>query len=283
MKGKILCLILAVFISCQFIPFAGATEKDTFVGIVPFHAPEKILPLYSSFVDYLNKNTRVRWHLKIYPNHDSIIKALCDGEISIALVGPILAYVSNKECKAEPLILPLNEEGASEFKIYIVTADQKIKKIKDLQGKRIGLFKPITIANIVTRKMLEDEGLSDNNVKFVIYNTLERIINDVLTDEIKAGGVRRMSHISFQDLNLKVLKTSEPVPGFAFIASPKAPNPAKKEFVDVLMRLNSLEKNRFKEITSGWDEIIKHGFVVPQKGYLKDIERFYLMYERYKK
>lgn len=284
MKRKIfISFLIIALMSLYFADYSKADSDSNVISVVPFHAPEKIWSLYSPFVDYLNKNTKMKWQLKIYPNHDSIKKALCEGEVLIALLGPILAYISNKECNAEPLILALNEDGANEFKVYIVTADPKIKKITDLKGQKIGLFKPMTVANIVARKMLEDEGLNDTNVDFRIYQTLERIVNDVLTDEIKAGGIRHMNNILFKDFNLRVLKVSEPVPGFAFMASPKVSTSVKKEFVNVLMKLNLLEKNNFNEITKGWDEVIKHGFALPQKGYLKDVEKFYHMYERYKK
>lgn len=282
MNRYILCFLLIILTVC--LP-----DKDLYpgqeinIGIVPFHSPEKIWHLYTPFVDYLNKNTKLNWKLKIYPNHESIKKALCDGEISIALFGPVLAYVANKECNAEPVITALNENGKPDFRIYIITSEKKIKSIKDLKGHKIGLFKPITAANMVTRKMLEDEGLDEGNVKFLIYQSLERIVNDVMTDELKAGGVREMNYISFKNLNIKVLKKSEPVPGFAFMASPQTPVSVKKEFIGALLRLNSIEKSKLKEITSDWDETIRHGFSLPPKNYIKEAERFNILYEKYKK
>lgn len=285
MKLKIfITILLIVSLSLCFINLALAdTDNEVIVSIVPFYSPEKKWHLYSPFIDYLNKNSNIKWHLKIYPDLDAIKKALCDGEVAIALFGPVLAYTAHKECGAEPLILAANEDGNAELKIFIVTADPKIKSIKDLNGRKIGLFKPITVANIMTRKMLDDEGINEENAKFLIYQNLERIFNDVMTGELDAGGIREYNYISFKNLDLKVLKASEPVPGCAFMSSPKTPVSVKKEFSNILLKLNSLGKNKLKEITKEWDEIIKHGFLLPKGDYIKDAERFNILYEKYKK
>lgn len=285
MKIKIFIrILLIVSLSLCFMSIALAdTGEEVIVSISPFHAPEKIWHLYSPFIDYLNKNSNIKWRLKIYPNHDFIKKALCDGEIAIALFGPIPAYSTYKECGAELLIFVANEDGRPEFRVFILTANPKIKSIKDLKGKRIGLFKPSTAAYVMTKKMLDDEGVNEENANFLIYQNLERIINDVITGGLDAGGIREYSNISFKNLNLKVLKASDPVPGFVFMSSPKTPVSLKKEFSDILLRLSSLEKNKFKEITKDWDETIKHGFLLPKKDYIKGAERFNILYEKYKK
>jgi phosphonate transport system substrate-binding protein len=281
MNFKKIATVFLLIILITFSLFDKGYSEEIYISIVPFHAPEKIWKLYTPFVNYLNKNTNIKWQLKIYPNHEEIKKALCNGEISIALFGPILAYKANKECNAEPLILALNEDGKPNFSIYIVTADKKIKSIKHLKGHRIGLFKPATVANVVTRELLNKEGINEENSKFIVYQNLERIVNDIMTDEIKAGGIRNLNYLSFKNLNLQILKKSEPVPGFSFMALTTIDPKIKKLFINALLRLNSLEKDNLRKITSEWDETIKHGFSLPDKNYLKEAEKFNIIYEKY--
>jgi ABC-type phosphate/phosphonate transport system substrate-binding protein len=283
MSFKKIAVVFLLITLIIFYLFDEVYSAEVSISIAPFHAPEKIWHLYNPFIEYLNKNTNIKWQLKIYPTHEEIKKALCNGEIAIALFGPVLAYQANKDCNAEPLILVLNEDGKPNFSIYIVTADKNIKSVKQLKGLKIGLFKPATAADLVSRKLLDEEGINEENSKFIVYQNLERIVNDIMTDEIKAGSIRNFNYISFKHLAFQILKKSEPLPGFAFMSLPTIDPKIKKQFINALLKLNSLEKNKLRKITSGWDETIKYGFSFPDESFLKEVEKFIATYEKYKK
>lgn len=279
-KRLIINLVFLAFLTNLFISNAYSEEK-AYISVVPFHAPEKIWHLYSHFIDYLNKNTDIKWELKIYPNHDTIKEALCSNEISIALFGPILAYKTYQECSASPLIAALNENGRINFKIAIVSVDPKIKSLKDLKGHKVGLFKPKTVANWVTRKMLDDEGLNEGNLEFVIFQNLERISNEILTGSIKAGGIRETTLKTLKNLNLNTLKVSDSMPGFVFMASPKISDDIRKKFTNALLKLKPLKNKKDMSTTQEWDEVIKYGFSLPPKDYMQEVEKFYILYNKY--
>ncbi len=281
-------MINRLFINLVFIGFLtnlfilnAYSEEKTYISVVPSESPEKIWHHYSPFVDYINKNTDIKWELKNYPNHDALKKALCSNEISIALFGPILAYKAYQECGAFPLIAALNENGKANFKVAIVSVDPKIRSLKDLKGHKIGLFKPVTAVNWVTRKMLDDEGLNESNVKFLLFQSIERIFNEILTGSIKAGGIRDINLKTYKGFNLNVLKISDPIPGFVFMASPNTPYDVRKKFTNALLRLKPLENKKDMLIVKSWDELIKYGFSLPPKDYMKEVENLYILYNKY--
>jgi ABC-type phosphate/phosphonate transport system substrate-binding protein len=279
-KRLLISFAFIAFLTNLFISNASSEEK-IFISVVPFHAPEKIWHLYSPFVDYLNKNTDIKWELKIYPNHDAIKEALCSNEISIALFGPILVYETHKECGATPLITALNDNGKVNFKVAIVSVDPKIKSLKDLKGHKVGLFKPQAVANWVTKKMLDDEGLNEGNVEFIVFQSLERILNEILTGSIKAGGVREMTLKTFRNFNFNILKISEPLPGFAFMASPHISQDVRKKFINALLKLKPLKNKTDMSTVKMWDETIKYGFSSPPKDYMQEVNKYYILYSKY--
>lgn len=279
-KRLFINLVFIAFLTNLFISSAYSEEK-TYISIVPFHAPEKIWHLYSPFIDYLNKNTDIKWELKIYPNHDAVKEALCSNEISLALSGPVLAHMIYQECGASPLIAALNNDGKVNFKIAIVSVDPKIKSLKDLEGHKIGLFKPKTVANWVTKKMLDDEGLNESNVEFVIFQSMERIFNSVLTGSTKAGGIREYNLKAYENFNLNVLKISDPVPGFVFMASPKISDNVRKKFIDALLKLKPLTNKTDMATMQRWDKVIRHGFSLPPRDYMQEVKKFYMLHKKY--
>lgn len=281
-------MIKKIFINLVFIAFLtnlftlnASSEEKIYISVAPFHAPEKIWHLYSPLVNYLNKNTDIKWELKIYSNHDAIKEALCSNELSIALFGPILSHRAYQKCGASPLIAALNEDGKVNFKIAIVSVDQKIRSLKDLKGHKVGLFKPKTVANWVTKKMLDDEGLNEGNVEFIVFQSLERILNAILTGSIKAGGIKEMNLKTFKKFNFNILKISDPLPGFVFMTSPKISDDVRKKFTNALLKLDPLKNKIDMATVEKWDEVIKYGFSLPPKDYMQEVEKFYILYNKY--
>jgi ABC-type phosphate/phosphonate transport system substrate-binding protein len=281
MLKKLFINLVFIALLTNFFTSNASSEEKIYISVVPFHAPEKIWHLYSPLVSYLNKNTDIKWELKLYPNHDAIKDALCSNELSIALFGPILAYKAYQECGASPLIAALNDNGKVNFKVAIVSVDQKIRSLKDLKGHKVGLFKPKTVANWATKKMLADEGLNEGNVEFIVFQSLERISNEILTGSIKAGGIRETNLKTFKNFNLNILKISDPLPGFIFMASPKVSDDVRKKFTNALLKLNPLKNKTDMSTVKEWDEVIKYGFSLPPKDYMQEVEKFYMLYNKY--
>ncbi len=280
MRLTVIILMIASSLLTTSIYDVSAKER-AYISIAPFYAPEKIWRLYSPLIDYLNKSTNIHWELKVYPSHEAIERAVCNNDLSIALLGPLFVYRTHKECGAEMLLAALDETGKENLKIVIVSADKRVRSIKDLVGQRIGLFKPYTAAHGVTKKMLFDEGVTEANTKFVVYQNLERLIDDVMTGAIKAGGVRESSLKGYKNFSFNHIKASGPLPNFFFVASPDTSEGIKKTFVKTMLRLKPLSNERDKRLVQNWDEVVKYGYALPPKDCLQELEGYYLLYYKF--
>jgi ABC-type phosphate/phosphonate transport system substrate-binding protein len=278
------CLIgLLVFVAVMIGTHIAEAKsgKRVIFSVVPVHAPEKIWQLYYPVVEYLNKNTPINWEFRLYTSHEALEEGVCKGDVHIILTGPFLAYRVYKGCGAKPILLALNDEGKVSMKILLITMDPEIKALKDLKGKKVGLFKPITAAYIVTKAMLEKEGLNEQNTQFIVFQGLDRLIEAMMAGTVSAIGLRDNVLVLLKGHNYREIKVSEPIPGFVFMASTNAPETVKTIFIRSMLKLKPLSNKGHELLMQGWDETIKYGFINPTGDYLQLLERNNMMYGRH--
>lgn len=83
----------------------------------------------------------------------------------------MIAHLAYERYSVSLLLVALNEDGKGTFKVLVVSADPEIKTLKDLKGHKIGLYKPKTMTHMVTKKLLDDEGLNESNAEFLIFQS----------------------------------------------------------------------------------------------------------------
>lgn len=248
---------------------------------MPYYTPEKIWHLYEPFVDYLNKTTDIKWELKLYHNYESIIQGICGGEISVALLGPVALGKAYEKCRAKPLLVSLGKDGAPYYRSVIITNDFDINSLKDLKEKKFALLKGSTAADVVPRKMLADEGITFEFISPVFYESHDRIINALLTNDVTAAGVKESMYEKFRDSKLKILKRSWPLPNYAFCAQPSFSKQTAGKFINALLRLKPLSSPDDKNKVRNWDDEVKNGFILPTEYYQQNIMKLHDLYKEY--
>lgn len=267
-KKSFISIILLIII--QIFSASYGYAKTVSIGIIPFYSPEKIWALYQPLIEYLNKTTDIKWELKLFKEHEALVKGICANEVSIAFLGPVPLGRAYEACGVDVLLVALGKDGKSHYRSIIFTADPKIKSLKDLNGKPFPFVKGSTAAHILPAKMLTEEGIE---FKPVFYKSQEKIVQAVLNQEVLAGGVKELIYEKFKSFNLKVLKASEPIPNHAFCASPAIDKKVAEKFKRALLKLKPITNEKDKELVKDWDDEIKNGFILPYDGYLKEVLR----------
>jgi phosphate/phosphite/phosphonate ABC transporter binding protein len=249
------------------------------VAIIPFYSPEKIWLLYSPFIEYLKTATDLSWELKLYPDHNSLIEDLCSDKIDIALLGPVPMGRVNQRCGVNPFLAALSKDGKPSYHSVLVTGDLMVTALRNVRGKKIGFFKGSTAAHIMPMKMLKDAGLGMEAFHPVFFESQDRIMTALLTREISAAGVKEALYRRFKDEPLRVLKTSDDLPNFAFCASPALPPEVRERFIAVLTKLKPLSNGKDAATTRIWDDEVKNGFMLPTKAYLESVLKLNSVYQ----
>lgn len=254
---------------------AGAQQapaKPRTFAVIPFYAVEKIYTLYAPFITYLGKTTGAAWELKLFPNHESLVEGLCKGEVDVAQLGPVPMARVNRKCGAVPFLAALSPEAVPTYRSVIITADPGVRALADLKGRPFGFFKGSTAAHILPAKVLKDAGLLAE-VQPVFFTSQDAIINALSTREIAGAGVKESLYRRVAGERFRVLETSRPVPNFSFTVRPGAEPAISASFAEALLKLSPRTSAADAELTKGWDDEIKNGFLLPPAGFLEEILR----------
>lgn len=286
MRRAFYIFLAAAFLSCYTMTAAAEQQTTTkkarapkfIITIIPYYSPEKLYVKFTPLVEYLRKSTGKPWELKLYPNHDTTIEAICSGEVSLVLLGPVPLARSMEKCGVESVAVAIGADGTLFYHSVIVTIDPSISSLAQLKGKQIGLFKGSTAAHIVPVRMLRASGVVKGDVKQVFFEGQDRIMSALLNGEVNAAGMKDVLYRRFSDSRLRLLKTSEELPNFAFAAAPNLDRRTKDIFTKALLRLKPQKKEADRKLMQDWDDEIKNGFIVPSQSYSPSVMNLLSVY-----
>jgi phosphonate transport system substrate-binding protein len=278
------CLLCAMILSLP-AQAAEAPEKQAAqapslytVTVVPYYSPEKIWTKFSPLIDYLRKTTGQPWQLKLFRNHESLLEGLCSGEVSFALVGPVpLARVIDR-CGAGVAAVALGRDGKPFYQSVLLTADPRVTSPGGLKGHPFALFKGSTASHVYALKMLHDAGLKDDDIMPVYFESQDHIMNALLAGSVSGAGVKMSLYEKFRDQPLRVLMTSNELPGFAFAVAPGLNEAVRKQFTAALLRLHPLADESDRRLVKDWDDEIKNGFILPPAGFDRSVAGVFAVY-----
>jgi ABC-type phosphate/phosphonate transport system substrate-binding protein len=254
------------------------SSKPYTFAVIPYYTPEKIWSLFTPFVKYLSAETTQTWELKLYTNHDELIDDLCDGKVSVALLGPIPLGRAYNRCGVQPFLVALSQNGTPSYHSVMATIDRDVKDLSGLKGRKVALFKGSTAAHILPVKMLNNAGVTLKEVKPVFLESQDRIVAALLSGEVTAAGLKESLFRKISDQNVRMLATSEEVPNFTLSALPSFPEKTREKVATSLLRLKPRTNSRDALTVKGWDSEICNGFVRPPKNLLPSVLNLYSTY-----
>lgn len=278
MKVRTAFLLLASLLAASAGP-AGAAAPGTppaaakTLAVIPFYGPERMWQLYTPFVDYLRRATGEPWELKLYADHEGMVKGVCAGEVDVALLGPVPLGRVNRACGAAPFLVPLGQDGRPSYHAMLLTGDPAVRKVADLYGRKVGFFRGSTAAHVLPLRMLRDAGLGPGTFEPVMLESQDRIVTALLERKISGAGVKEALYRRFEQPPLRLLQTSDPLPNFAFCALPGRPEGQRARFTAALLGLHPRESEADARTVQGWDDEIRNGFTAPPADFLPSVLR----------
>lgn len=227
---------------------------------------EMVIEQCTPLLRYLEKALGIKTEIVYTPDYDEMILRFVQGEIDIAYLGP-LPYVKlhNRFPDAQPLVRFLDKDGQESYTCSLVARktnrEDNVSTILK-QAKHISLTQPSsTCGYLMTEKMLKRHGLSLQKDK--LYNYTGSHTNSILSvilGDTDVGGVKTSIAEKYLFHGLKIIETSETIPGFALVYNRQT---LSKEMANklklALLKLHPLESPEDAAITSSWGEQMKYG------------------------
>jgi phosphonate transport system substrate-binding protein len=218
--------------------------------------PKEEVGIYTPFLQYLEKATGRRFRIKFTQKYEDTVKNLGTGVTDFAAIGPLSFVIGEQEYGIRYLVSGVNSDGDPQYHSVIFSRpDSLLKDLSDLRGKCFAFGSEIsTQGHLIPRKMLEDEGITLNDLgEYIFTGSHVNAVKAVLNGACDAGGIQdTLAHRLASEGKIKILKISGPYPS-SLIAHNSAVD--EKIVESVRSALLAFEpRGRHKEMLVDWDK-----------------------------
>ena len=255
------------FLASPGYPFPNEgteTEKPVvYFGFIPLYTPPQMYEKFQPFMDYLSRNTRYRFKMKLTRDYDGIIGLLEDGTLKIALLGGVSYVAARDKANLVPILKPLNHKGEPFYRsVLVARKDSGINSLLDLKGRSIAFgARHSTSTSLVPLYYLHKSGIHLDDLSGYTYlKYSDSIAREVLKWNYDAGTMIDSMADFYKDRGLKFIFVSEPIPTLPIVVRKDAPKELIDEIKKVLLGLDPKDPVQH-DMLQEWGEEIKYGFV----------------------
>lgn len=250
-----------------FANFLNADIKTLKLAPLPMSSSVETTKIFLPFARHLHKITNRTIELIHFTNYEDILLSLKTNQIDLAYLGPLpYSSISMKANNIKPLIGFYESDGSKGYHCVLIASSIDILNYHNLKGKKIDLTQPLsTCGYFMTSQLLEHvsaNGIEDLKYRYVKKHT--KVAQNVAKGKALLGGVKDDVAKRFESLGIRILRTSERLPGFVLVANT---NTIPKE------QIENLQKellNTPKSIYSKWGKKISYGMFEAKS---KDFEK----------
>lgn len=222
----------------QHIP--DSKEADLFYfGFDLRASPQEDARQYLPFLEYLERETGLRFELRFTPKESSIVNDLGKKVIQFASVGAGSYLLAHEKYEIVTLVRGLNNKGKAEYQSCIVVSPKSsIQKIEGLQGKYIAFGSKTSTQGYLIPRII----LSENNLKledlagFKFTGSHLNCAEEVISGQADACGMQdtMANNLAKQGL-LKILFTSRYYPSSGIVANKDVPPEIREKVKKALL------------------------------------------------
>jgi len=215
----------------------------------------------------------------LLPTYAAIIEGLVADDIDLAELGPLPALLARqRQPELEGIVSFREPNGNDGYRCAVVSAVDGVQGLQQLRSlieekPAETRTRPLmltraksTCGPLTTLTLLEKAGISSAKLSPRYVGSHEAVALAVLRDPRAIGSVKDSVAQRHHALGLRVLKTSEPVPGFALVAHPG--RFAKSRLMALQQALLNLDQARLARLDNGG-----HGFAAFDEQRYRQLEQ----------
>ncbi len=218
--------------------------------------PKEEVMIYTPFLKYLAKATGRRFRIKFTEKYEDTVENLGKGATHFAAIGTLSYVIGEEKYGIKYLVSGVNQEGDPTYHSMIFTEPESdIQNIKDLRGKCFAFgSKMSTKGHLVPRKMLEDAGITLQDLSSYIYTGSHvNVVRAVLNGECDAGGIQdTLAKRLVSEGKIKILKISEPYPSILIAYNSSVNSETVEAVRSALLAFEPTGKH--KDMLLDWDK-----------------------------
>lgn len=218
----LLSLITSLFL---FNSCTGSNVGSFRVGVQPNEAHRNLVHFEKEMEKRLGQSVTV----KVAKDYAETVSMLEKGEVEMAVLSPLNFVKAERELKLKVLFKKIY--GDSEFYYSSIVTDKKnsIKDLSQLKGKKIAFVDRSSASGFLyPQVMLKEAGVSLSEVEPIFKGTHVDALKALIAGEVDAaavwanppaegGGTWTSSDFKENEVQVKVLKYSDPIPNDAIV------------------------------------------------------------------
>jgi phosphonate transport system substrate-binding protein len=224
----IAALGLAVALSLVAVPSSAADKQVIRIGVAEGKGKQNAAESFGPFLEQMNAaSPAYAFQMVVFDDGDKQYDALKTGKVDVAFLGPATYAKAHYEFKAEPLVA----EAGDLRSMLVVAKNSPIKTVEELRGKTLALgYDGSTTTHLLPMLLLSKHDMKSSDLGKVVFigDQTKKIVDAVLSGSAAAGGVSDTLYHAHEK-ELRVLETSEALPGATLVANPKLGAKATKD------------------------------------------------------
>lgn len=251
--------VLAVVTFSLVIAAFGCTKKRAELGsaenpIKFYFVPSvdvQVLETNSKAVkDFLEQNTPYKFQIAIPPNFIAVVEAFGTNRADVAALNTYGYILAHEKYGAEARLTTVRNGESTYRSQFLARANGKIKKIEDLEGKKIAFVDPASTSGyILPLKYLKDRNIKPKQTMFAMRH--DNVVSMIYQGQVDAGATfyvapvgkniqdaRMLVKTQYPDVEekIKIIQLTDSIPNDPVVFNKNLPEPMKQKICDVLIK-----------------------------------------------
>lgn len=249
-------------------PAAQAAQVVRFAPL-PLEHRKIVQEQFQGLADYLEDTAGVEIEWVRLSDYAEILAAFRAGRVDLAYLGPLPYVILSRDFpQARPLGCFRDAEGAAAYTCSLVVFGDSGLTLEGLKGVSFGLTQPYsTCGYLASSEMLASMGktLDGDGNRFSYAGSHSEAALGVAQGKYDVAGITTAIAARYSHLNLDVIATSSPYPGFNLVANAATLDPGTLERLQqALLRLDPAAHADLAERMKTWGDPVRNGTVPPE-------------------
>jgi phosphonate transport system substrate-binding protein len=232
----------------------GTADNPIKLHFVPSVDAKVIEDNSKKFKEYLEKNTPYKYEITIPQSFIAVVEAFGTKRADVAAINTFGYILAHDKYGVEARMTVIRHGLPTYQSQFIVRADSNIKKIEDLNGKKIAFVEPASASGyLLPLKTLKEKGIKPKETVFAGKH--DNVVSMVYQGQVDAGATfyspptknesgveviddaRRLVLVQYPDVEKKVviLSLSEPILNDPIIFRKEMPEEMKNKIIDSML------------------------------------------------
>jgi len=180
-------VLLLLSNSCTFKKEKGSAENPIQISLVPTKDTRTLLHSAHELSNWLEKETGLKFSVQIPTSYIAVVEAFGSKRVDIGYLNTTSYFLAQDKYGVEAKFITVNIDGSSHYKgQFIVRSDSKIKKLEDLNGKKIAYVDPTSASGyILAAYLLKIKNIKPAQVVFAGKH--DSVVSMVYQRQVDAG------------------------------------------------------------------------------------------------